>query len=146
MGWGIFEQRMCKLDLKRQFAALLPCSFPLSSVRSHAPRRIQPLLTQLSGAARLESKRLEAWSRSEPMLLALGCFSPHYMGLPVILPRDNRGLRGAARPGRPQWQSAANLPSKTNLFDTAVRDMDLKSCLEKKNAVSKKKKKNLAYS
>lgn len=33
--------------------------------------------------------------------------------------------------GRPQWQSPANLLSETNLFDTAVQDMDLKSCLEK---------------
>lgn len=55
----------------------------------------------------------------------------HYVGLPVILPQDNRGLCGAAQPGHPQWQSSANLLSETNLFDTAVQDMDIKSCLEK---------------
>lgn len=53
----------------------------------------------------------------------------------AILPRDNRRLCHAAQPGHQQWQSLANLLPETNLFDMAVQDMDLKSCLEKKKYI-----------
>lgn len=104
-------------------------AFSLSSLHSHAPRMIQPLLTQFRGAARLERK--QGWGLKSQCLFCVFFFL-HYVGLLAILPQDNRSLCGAAQPGRQQWQSPANLLTETNLFDMSVQDMDLKSCLDKK--------------
>lgn len=67
-GWGgIFKQSLCNLDLKRQFAALLPHFFPFhpctvmhlawSSLFSHS-------LVVLPGSS---ANRAGAWSVSKPM-------------------------------------------------------------------------------
>lgn len=139
--WGggvIFKQSLAKLDPEAPVHCSSAVFVSLSSLHSHAPRMIQPLLTQLSGAARFKCKHDRGPKR--PRADASYALS-HYAGLPVILPRDNRSLRGAARSGHPQWRSPANLLSETNLFDVAVQDMDLKLCLGKK----RKKKKSCLF-
>lgn len=85
----------------------------ISSLHSNAPCMIQPLLTQLSGAARFKCKQRWGLKRCLMHFCILA-------GLLVILPLDNRSLHGATQRGHPQWQSPANLLSETNLFDMAV--------------------------